>query len=294
MINKELIMQISETIIQNSLNISGKLPPNIGGGWSSSNYKVNEFIKRARNIGIIFEKQNGGHYKAVARDYPVNDTLTISLHRPTTDGAKDMIRYMTKYNIIRLGYYISELSFDIGKKFSEHENKLFELNDNLDFDFLLRIDKKINRKKVLDYTKTCFLLCEKFDFQYLVDNTIENHKKNIKLSFAYEKQCDKYKLIKFHNTNDVKIIFGDIYYFVNDYNIKDWTFVLKYNKPYGIIGLKHGILLNIKGENFVKLDEELLNIIVNIAKEINLVDNLTIGDFDSFSEQLISILFEEN
>lgn len=294
MFDRKIIMEISEIILPNSLNISGKMPPCIGGGWSSSNYKVNEFIKRARNIGVTFEKQNGGHYKAIAKDYPVNDTLTISLHRPTTDGAKDMIRYMTKYNIIKVGYHAVQKEFEIGKKFSEHEKELFELNNDLEFDYFLDINKKINRKKVLEYVKLCFLSCDKIDFKYLVDNVIENHEPIYEVNFIYEKLYNKYKIVKFLTANDVHLTFGDIYYFVNDYNINDWYFVFRYNKPYSIIGLKRGILLNANGNQFDKIDEELMNIIVDISKQLDLIDNLTIGDFEKFSHSLISILFEEN
>lgn len=286
-------MKSKDTILlQTILNISGKIPPPIGGGWSSSNYNLNEFVKKSKSIGILFEKQNGGHFKAVTKDCRINDTLTINLHNPTTDGAKDIVRYVTKQNIIKLGYFLLNKPFEIGKKFSEHEDIIFFNDCNIEFDQLKELNKRINRKKVLEYVKLCFLLCDKFDFEYLIHNAIENADQNKEIIFLSEKEYKKYKIVRFSKIEDFNKKFGSNFIFINNFNIKDFNFVFRNNNPYGIIGLKHGKLLDCFGEPIARIDEDLINVIVEIAKEIDLIDNLTLGDFERFSDDFISNVFK--
>ena len=49
---------------QRGLNVSGKQIPSVGGGWNTSRYNCNQFIKKSRCVGIVFESQKAGHNKA--------------------------------------------------------------------------------------------------------------------------------------------------------------------------------------------------------------------------------------
>lgn len=151
----------------NNLIISGKLLPNLGGGWSSSNYKVNEFVKKCNYIGLMFKNQNAGHFKAYPKDIFITDSLTISLHNPTTDAAKDIIRYMSKYYIIKLGYVLMNQEFVANKKFAEHEDILFQRTNDLETE-VTKNNIIIDRRFIIEYVKKCFFLTKKIDFNIIV------------------------------------------------------------------------------------------------------------------------------
>lgn len=164
-------MEISRNIGQ--LQISGKTIPNIGGGWSGSRYKQNDFVCRARKLGVVFQQQNSGHWKAYIKSDIISDPLTISLHNPSTQAAKDMIKYVTKYIIIKLGYCLKNLPFEQNKDFKYHQMLLFCNNNDNDFDEIKNTKLKIDRNKVIQYIKKCFLNNEKINFEKLKMNVVK-------------------------------------------------------------------------------------------------------------------------
>ena len=149
------------------LQISGKIIPNIGGGWNGSKYNQNDFVSRARKIGIIFQTQRSGHWKACLKDDTISDPLTISLHNPTTQAAKDMVRYVTKYIIIKLGYDILNLVIQQNRDFKFHQDLLFENTDDINFDKIKNVNINIDRNCVIEYIKRCFLNNEKINLKKL-------------------------------------------------------------------------------------------------------------------------------
>lgn len=154
--------------------ISGKLLPNLGGGWSSSNYKLSEFVKKCHYIGLVLKPQNSGHFKAFPKDIFVTDSLTINLHNPTTDAAKDIVRYMSKYYVTKLGYDILNARFEENKKFSEHEDILFEKNNDLEIEKINNMSVIIDRRYIIEYIKQCFFLTKKVNFDKIKQNAIKN------------------------------------------------------------------------------------------------------------------------
>lgn len=153
---------------QRGLNISGKQIPNVGGGWNTSRYNCNQFIKRSRCVGIVFESQKAGHNKAYISQHNITDALTISLHNPTPTAAKDIVRYSAKYNLIKLGYYFSNKQFTENKDFAYHEQMLFENGDDINFDKLKNSNVKIDRNIVMKFVKEAFQNTEKINFDRLI------------------------------------------------------------------------------------------------------------------------------
>lgn len=159
---------------ERGLNISGKQIPNVGGGWSASRYNCSQFIKKSRCIGIVFESQKAGHNKAYILEHRITDALTISLHNPSCHAAKDVVRYSTKYNIIKLGYYFTQQQFVEDKDFAYHEDLLFEKNNDLNFDKIKNSNVFINRDVVIKFIKDSFQNSEKIDFNKLIKIIKEN------------------------------------------------------------------------------------------------------------------------
>lgn len=159
---------------QRGLSISGKQIPNVGGGWNTSRYNCSQFIKRARCVGIIFESQRAGHNKAYINEHNITDSLTVSLHNPSCMAAKDIVRYVAKYNIIKLGYYFLNKEFIEDKNFAYHENLLFENNNNLDYDRIKNSNIVINRNIVMKFVKDSFQNSQKIDFNKLIKIIKEN------------------------------------------------------------------------------------------------------------------------
>lgn len=153
---------------QRGLNISGKQIPNVGGGWNTSRYNENQFIKKSRCVGVLFESQNAGHNKAYIIEHNITDAMTVSLHNPSCMAAKDVVRYSAKYNIIKLGYYFSKNEFVEGRDFAFHQDLLFEKNENLNIDKLKNSNVLIDRNVVMKFVKDSFQNTDKIDFQKLV------------------------------------------------------------------------------------------------------------------------------
>lgn len=152
---------------QPGLSVSGKPLPLIGGGWNVSRYNQNQFVKKTHCLGISYKHQNAGHNKAYVLQHNITDSLTISLHNPSCHAAKDIVRYATKYFIIKLAYYILDKPFVQNKDFAFHESLLFEGNDNLQIDFIKNTKYIIDRNFVIRYVKQSFQNTNKINFQKL-------------------------------------------------------------------------------------------------------------------------------
>lgn len=163
--------QINRT--QDRLAVSGKRFPNIGGGWNCSRYNENDFISKSRKIGVIFQSKNSGHCKVLLKDAIITDPLIVSLHNTTTQAAKDIVRYVSKYMIIKIAYSLIGKEFQNNRDFFYHQNKLFENTDDLNYQYLREINKKINRNFVINYVKKCFIDGDKLNFQLLKNKSIE-------------------------------------------------------------------------------------------------------------------------
>lgn len=161
---------------QRGLNVSGKQIPSVGGGWNTSRYNCNQFIKKSRCVGIVFESQKAGHNKAYIIQHNITDALTVSLHNPTPTAAKDIVKYSAKYNIIKLGYYFSNKEFIENKDFDFHEKLLFESESSIECDKIKNSNVVINRNLVIRFVKDSFQNTEKIDFDKLIKIIKEDQK----------------------------------------------------------------------------------------------------------------------
>lgn len=155
------------------LSITGKPIPNVGGGWVSSKYNINQFIKKSKNLGIIFVNQRSGHKKAQLIQHNITDALTVSLHNPTCHAAKDIVRYVTKYNIIKIAYTFTNFTFIENKNFKYHQDLLFEDNNDINFDKIKNTTFVIDRNYVINYVKQKFINTEKIEFENLFKQIIK-------------------------------------------------------------------------------------------------------------------------
>jgi hypothetical protein len=123
-------------------------------------------------LGVIFEKQNSGHWKATLKDFVISDPLTISLHNPATEAAKDLVRYVTKYYIIKIAALTLKINLDSNKDFKYYESICFDEYNDLNYDKLKNQNIFINRSVVIDYIKQCFLRNEKINIEQLLSKSV--------------------------------------------------------------------------------------------------------------------------
>lgn len=157
------------------LSLSGKDIPNIGGGWKASQYDLKDFLQRSKKIGIIFQKINSGHTKALIKGNTINDSLVVSLHgNPKCEAAKDVIRFATKYYIILIAYMIANKPFNGGKSFDFYEKEIFDQKySDLNYDKLKNNNVLINRKNIIEYVKKQFLNKDSVDLITLKNEALK-------------------------------------------------------------------------------------------------------------------------